>query len=285
MVAFPPPRIAKLLSASVFTAGMLLASGSGFASALPEGPHANVPAVTAAGLASKMNATPLIEHWAPLIKEASRKFGIAEDWIKAVMRVESGGRVVADGKPIKSKAGAVGLMQVMPETYQDMREQYGLGADPADPHDNVLAGAAYLSWLYGKYGYPKMFAAYNAGPGTLEGRVASRRQLPDETRAYVRNIAHILGGDASVSQSGKDTKLARPVETLVTLTRPNGVAFSIEGPAVDSIRAALPDEYAPGVQTVLAIGKQQQGVTEDVATVASLLKSHGGKVNPPSSAV
>jgi hypothetical protein len=284
MVAFPPPRIAKLLGASVFAAGMLLASSSGFASPLPT-PHAAVPAVTAAatGLASKISATPLIEHWTPLIKEASRKFGIAEDWIKAVMRVESGGRAVADGKPIKSKAGAIGLMQVMPDTYQDMREQYGLGADPADPHDNVLAGAAYLSWLYGKYGYPKMFAAYNAGPGTVEAHSAGGRQLPNETRAYVRNIAHILGADAS--QSAKDTKPARPVETLVTLTRPNGVSFSIEGPTVDSIRAALPDEYAPGVQTVLAIGKQRQGVTEDVATVTSLLKSHGGKFSDRSLAV
>jgi hypothetical protein len=284
MVAFPPPLIAKLLGATVLTGGLLLASSSGFASALPA-PHAAAPSVPGAGtgLASKISATPLIERWTPLIKEASRKFGIAEDWIKAVMRVESGGRTVADdNRPITSKAGAMGLMQVMPQTYQDMRQQYGLGTDPYEPRNNVLAGAAYMRWLYDKYGYPKLFAAYNAGPGTVDAQSAGARQLPSETRAYVRNIALILGGEAPDSHSAKD---AKPIETAVTLTRPNGETFSIEGPSVDSIRAALPDEYAPGVQTVVAIGKQRQGVTEDMATVASILKSHGGKFSQSSSAV
>src|SRR4051812_43981541 len=102
MVAFPlyePPNfrfrtVAQLSYASVLTAGLLFATGSALASTVPASPAA-VPAA-AAGLASKINATPLIERWAPYIKEASQKFGIAEDWIKAVMRVESGGRTVAD---------------------------------------------------------------------------------------------------------------------------------------------------------------------------------------------
>jgi len=47
---------------------------------------------------------------------------------------------------------------------------------------------------------------------------------------------------------------------------------------VDSIRASFPDEYAPGVQTVLNMGIRRQGVTEDLATVASVLRNHGAKV-------
>jgi hypothetical protein len=65
---------------------------------------------------------------------------------------------------------------------------------------------------------------------------------------------------------------------LAALTRPDGSTITIDGAAVDSIRASLPDEYAPGVQTVLAMGNMHQGVREDLATVASLIGERGGKV-------
>jgi len=194
-----------------------------------------------------------------------------------VIRMESGGRtMLEDGKPITSKAGAMGIMQIMPDTYQDMRREYGLGADPYNPHDNVLAGTAYLRWLYGKYGYPKLFAAYNAGPGTLESDLAGGRNLPNETRAYVSGIARILGTKSS--QSMKMLAASQAVNPLLTLTRPDGSQVSIDAATVDSLRAPLQDEYAPGVQTVLAMGRSHQGVKEDLPTVASLLRSHGGKV-------
>src|SRR6185503_6700229 len=109
-----------------------------------------------------MSLAERIDRWSPYIKEASRRFKISTDWIKAVIRMESGGRTLSDdNQPITSTAGAMGVMQVMPETYQNMRQQYGLGEDPHDPRDNILAGTAYLSWLKEKYGSPKMFAAYN----------------------------------------------------------------------------------------------------------------------------
>jgi len=187
--------------------------------------------------------------------------------------MESGGRTQLEaGKPITSKKGAMGIMQVMPETYKDMRAQYGLGADPYNPHDNVLAGAAYLHWLHEKYGYPKMFAAYNAGPKTVE---AGARQLPDETRAYVSGIARLLGTEFSELETAKP---APPPDPNATFTRPDGTPVVIEAATVSSIRGAMENEYAPGVQTVLAMGEKRQGVTEDLATVTSLLKAHGGKI-------
>jgi membrane-bound lytic murein transglycosylase B len=260
---------------------MLLAwSSAGFASAIPIDKAHAVAANAASEFAKEqaMGTARLMERWAPFVKEASRRFQIAETWIKAVMRMESGGRtVLEEGKPITSKAGAMGVMQVMPETYKDMRHQYGLGADPYDPHDNVLAGAAYLRWLYEKYGYPKMFAAYNAGPGTFEA-AADTRSLPDETRAYVGGIAKILGTEFPELQAAKMPAAPEPVDVVATLTRPDGMPVSIDGTTVSSIRAAMPNEYAPGVQTVLAMGEKRQGVTEDLATVASILRSHGGKV-------
>ena len=59
----------------------------------------------------------------------------------------------------------MGLMQLMPGTWSEMRLMLGLGGDPFEPHDNIMAGTAYLRMVYDRFGYPGLFAAYNAGPG------------------------------------------------------------------------------------------------------------------------
>ena len=274
MVAFASRRIVKLLFFPAVVGSLFAFSSGALANPIAAATSA---ARSALDTEQGLSPTQLIDRWGPLIKEASRRFGIAETWIKAVIRMESGGRTVLDDKkPITSRAGAMGIMQVMPETYQDMRQQHGLGADPYDPRDNVLAGTAYLSWLYGKYGYPKLFAAYNAGPGTIEAQSAGLRTLPGETRAYVSGIARILGTSSNIL--GAPSKPSQPIEPIATLTRPNGLSVSIDAALVDSIRASFPGEYAPGVQTVLSLGNRRQGVTEDLASVASALRDHGGKV-------
>ncbi len=117
------------------------------------------------------------------IDEASNRFSIPEVWIRAVMAAESGGQTVLDGRPITSSAGAMGLMQVMPETYAEMRLRYGLGADPYDPHDNILAGVAYLRAMYDRYGYPGIFAAYNAGPARFDDNCCAA--FPSRTRRCI----------------------------------------------------------------------------------------------------
>ncbi len=82
-----------------------------------------------------------------------------------------------------SPKGAMGLMQIMPETWTRLRVRYGLGADPYEPHDNTLAGAAYLRELLDRYGSPGFLAAYNAGPARYEDHLATGRALPAETQA------------------------------------------------------------------------------------------------------
>jgi soluble lytic murein transglycosylase-like protein len=134
---------------------------------------------------SPSRAGDLIDRWSALIAEAATRFGISPAWIGAVMQAESGGRTELDGRPITSPAGAIGLMQVMPGTYAALRRRYGLGGDPYDPHDNVMAGAAYLRELFDRYGYPALFAAYNVGPLRLDGHLADGRPLPRETLAYL----------------------------------------------------------------------------------------------------
>ncbi len=128
------------------------------------------------------------DPWGPYIQEASGKYDVPERWIREVMRVESGGRTEMNGAPITSGAGAMGLMQVMPATYDELKGRYGLGDDPYDPHNSILAGTAYIRELYDLYGNPGFLAAYNGGPGRLDDYLTRNRALPEETRRYVAKI-------------------------------------------------------------------------------------------------
>lgn len=140
------------------------------------------------GCAAPAAANP-VDRWAGDIALASARFGVPAEWIRRVMRVESGGQTMLHGLPIVSSAGAMGLMQLMPSTWRDMSSALGLGVDPNDPHDNILAGTAYLRLMYDRFGYPGMFAAYNAGPGRYAAFLVGARKLPVETRAYADSVA------------------------------------------------------------------------------------------------
>jgi hypothetical protein len=144
------------------------------------------------------------DPWGPYIREASARFDIPDTWIRALMRVESGGKEYINGKLVTSSAGAMGLMQVMPMTYEMLRARYDLGDDPYDPHDNVMAGVAYMREMYDLYGSPGFLAAYNAGPARLDDYLANVRPLPDETRRYVAMIGPNLRGANPNNRSAAD---------------------------------------------------------------------------------
>jgi soluble lytic murein transglycosylase-like protein len=142
--------------------------------------------------ASPARADP-VARWQAYIDDAAHRFGVPAGWIVRVMRAESAGLTRRRGRPIVSRAGAIGLMQLMPATWIEMRQALGLGADPHDPHDNILAGAYYLKLMHRRFGYPGLFAAYNAGPGRYAAQLATGQRLPGETRAY---LAALAGGAA-----------------------------------------------------------------------------------------
>ena len=139
-------------------------------------------AQTVAGRAARTASA--ADSFQALVAEASQRSGIPASWIRAVMQAESAGNPRA-----LSPKGAMGLMQIMPATWASLRVRYGLGADPFDPHDNILAGAAYLRELRDRYGSPDFIAAYNAGPARYDDHLATGRTLPAETRAYAAFIA------------------------------------------------------------------------------------------------
>lgn len=175
-----------------------------------------------------------VERWSGYIAEASLRFGVPEAWIRRVMRAESGGRTVLNGRPITSRAGAMGLMQLMPGTWREMRAVYRLGLNPHDPRDNILAGTAYLRAMYDRFGYPGLFAAYNAGPARYARHLATGGRLPTETVAYVAAVAGTRPGgtDAPPPQD-------RGQSLFAALADRSAPAADIPHPAASPIFVAL----------------------------------------------
>lgn len=124
--------------------------------------------------AAGRSSDPVIET---AIGRASRRYGVDESLIRAVIQAESGFRSTA-----VSPVGARGLMQLMPATAA------GLGVtDPFDPEQNIMAGTRFLKDLLTRYGgdLDKALAAYNWGPGNLD---RGNGRLPRETRDYLAKV-------------------------------------------------------------------------------------------------
>ena len=160
---------------------------------------------------------PQEDPWGPYIREAAARYRVPERWVRAVMQQESGGEQQAT-----SPVGAMGLMQVMPTTYDELRVRHQLGDDPYDPHNNILAGTAYIREMYDRFGAPGFLAAYNAGPDRVDSYLAGRSGLPDETVNYLAAITPNLGSDVPRSgpfavasaRSGRGTRYAPTIASL-----------------------------------------------------------------------
>ncbi|MBR0820325.1 lytic transglycosylase domain-containing protein [Bradyrhizobium liaoningense] len=195
-------------------------------------------ALAQSGSAAQPMISQIAHSFGGFINEASQRFAIAPNWIRSVQRIESDGDVHA-----RSPKGAMGLMQIMPATWAELRERYSLGNDPYDPHDNILAGTAYLRELLDRYGAPGVFAAYNAGPSRYEEHLAGG-SLPDETRAYVAKLGNLLaielppGWTSSGQTSAASTLFVRRSDLMKTRGRllalmpSSGVTSAISAPDV-----------------------------------------------------
>ena len=174
------------------------------------------------------------------VGEASQRFGIPVSWIRAVMHAESGEDIHA-----LSPKGAMGLMQLMPATWASLRARHGLGANPYDPRDNILAGTAFLRELHDRYGSPGFLAAYNAGPGRYEDHLATGRPLPDETRAYVGVIAPLIG-EGQIEGTIAIASVARSWTEA-----PIFVGQDDAAPSVDDVSASVRPNRSPGSRRVV----------------------------------
>jgi D-alanyl-D-alanine carboxypeptidase len=158
------------------------------------------------------------DPWGPYIQEAAARYRVPEQWVRAVMKQESGGQEQAT-----SPVGAMGLMQVMPATYEELRTRHRLGEDPYDPHNNILAGTAYIREMYDRYGAPGFLAAYNAGPDRVDNYLAGKSGLPDETVNYLAAVTPNLGpgvprsGPFAVYASARSGRGSRAAPTIASL--------------------------------------------------------------------
>jgi D-alanyl-D-alanine carboxypeptidase len=159
-----------------------------------DAPRAEAAAYSASARRSYPVPGPAEDPWGPYVREAAARHAVPDRWIREVMRQESGGRAGAT-----SPVGAMGLMQVMPGTYDMLRSRYGLGDDPYEPRDNIMAGAAYLREMHDRFGAPAFLAAYNAGPERVDAVLAGATVLPDETVGYLARLAPRLGMAAVLS--------------------------------------------------------------------------------------
>src|ERR1700730_11184355 len=184
-----------------------------------------------------------IERWAAYISEAARRFGPPEAWVRAVMQAESGGAADAT-----SPAGAIGLMQIMPDTYAELRARYGLGANAYDPRDNIIAGTAYMSEMIELFGVPDFLAAYNAGPTRLEDHLQRGRPLPAETQRYLAQI-----GDLPVGAPGElpapqslpfVTAASNALRSSPEMTSGSASALRMIGAPIDEPRHRHPKKIA-----------------------------------------
>jgi hypothetical protein len=174
------------------------------------------------------------------------------------MRVES--RV---NRRAISPKGAMGLMQLMPDTWAALRARYGLGRDPFDAHDSILAGAAFLREMHDRYGSPGFLAAYNAGPGRYEDYRDRHRPLPPETVAYVAALIPFVGdGAIDGSLLVADSDPPSWTQAPLFITRPASAE-----PA-DRTSAKQPPSDTPAVLAVRdlsAIAPQSTGLFVSVA--------------------
>lgn len=180
------------------------------------------------------------------IAEAARRFGIPQPWIRAVMEVESAGNQRA-----VSHAGAMGLMQIMPGTWAELRAAHRLGNDPFDPRDNILAGTAYLRQMYDRFGSPGFLAAYNAGPARYQDHLDTGRALPRETRNYLAILAPLIADGTDVARA-----VSRPQRTPDWRDAPLFAAMAEEGqtPGDDPQRIAS-DASQNGIFVPLSRGR------------------------------
>jgi len=145
---------------------------------LPESPAVTLPAKSPALLLSKLPVK--IVDPTHIIKAAAQKHKVQAALVRGIVKAES-----AFNANAVSPKGAIGLMQLMPETAQQF------GADPLIPEQNIDAGTRYLKVLLARYSryrncVPRAIAAYNAGPGMVD----KFRGIPPfkETRGYVTKV-------------------------------------------------------------------------------------------------
>jgi hypothetical protein len=181
-------------------------------------------------------AAPVAGNFKDIAAEATKKHGASWDLVQHVMHKETGGH--KDPANAVSKAGATGVMQLMPRTAKELGVK-----NINDPYENINGGVRYIAQLEQKYKDPKLAAmAYNWGPGNVDKwlkRGGNEKSLPKETRMYVASLAQggivgLKGGSKEPVKGddegyflppieAEDTEMGRDIQLLKTRAKNVGV--------------------------------------------------------------
>ncbi|WP_244561176.1 lytic transglycosylase domain-containing protein [Bradyrhizobium canariense] len=162
------------------------------------------------------------------------------------MQAESGGNAHSI-----SPRGALGLMQIMPATWVELSVRYDLGIDPFDPHDNIMAGAAYLREMLDRFGSEGFLAAYNAGPRRYEEHLATGRALPDETQIYIARLAPLIGIEQRNSSGSGARRFATWQQAPVLVERSE--SLFPDGNSASGVRTTNSSKAAPKAGTTALV--------------------------------
>ena len=127
------------------------------------------------------------DHLDGITAEASERFGIPAAWIRAIVRVE-----ISRNAHTPSRKDGVGLSQLSPERWTELRHRYALGTNPSDLRDSILAGTAHLREMYDRYGSKDFLATYIMGPTSYDEHMKSDAPLPEETQAVVADLGRLI---------------------------------------------------------------------------------------------
>jgi len=213
------------------------------------------------------------------IRRIAQEEGVDPDLAVRVAKQESGFRQDAT-----SRAGARGIMQLMPDTAKE------LGVDLNDPMQNIRGGVRYLGQQQRAFGSPdSALAAYNAGPGRVRDYLRTGRQLPQETKNYVSALSgagispdimsaeyRTAAGDIIVP-GGEGPRRTAPGEELLSadvtpttgFTQAELASFSPETRAIIQRGETLRGDLAKATEEIARLaGQKEETLTAGAARAA-----------------
>lgn len=182
------------------------------------------------------------------------------------MQQESGGHQYMNGHLTRSVHGAVGLMQIKPDTYAELAQRYNLGSDPYNPHDNIMAASGYIRELYDRFGSPDFLGAYNCGPQCMDNHRSRGTPLPGYARTYMAAITPHLNDPVPASTLPAQQPYPTPVQTIpadapiqLAQTTPQTTPANGQASAPPLADDTLPPPYAGADGPAPALDAPTQG--------------------------
>src|SRR5262245_26404785 len=212
----------------------------------------------------------LVEYSREKLDQEADRQGVSRDFARRIAGVESSGRPDVINTRRRSSAGAIGTMQLMPDTAKDLK------VDPYHVDENIEGGVRYLKQNLGTFGgdEAKAAAAYNAGPGAVKkyGGTPPYR----ETKEYVRKVGGGSEIDNLYSEFVGQTKRPSTAERL-GLKPAEGMTFDLREPRQADTGDIRPQRSkSPSTPRDRRLGEEQKARSLAAPAIAALVRDMEG---------